>query len=130
MPRVKKPYLQDDSFDAFLAQEMKDPAFARKYEALGPEFEIISQLIALRNKRKLTQAQLAKRVGTKQPSIARLEKQAQAGNLAFLQRVASALGARIEVRLVPHEASRSTRITSAPRSTPSRRKGARSLKAS
>ena len=83
---------------------MKDPEFAREYEALRPEFEIVEQIIALRIKRKLTQKQLAEKVGTQQPSIARLERGGKVSDLGFLQRVADALDARVEVRLVPREA--------------------------
>ena len=127
MPRVEKTHTENGSFRAFLDEQMKDPEFAREYEALGPEFEIISQVIALRNKRKMTQAQLAKRVGTAQPSIARLESRGGARNLDFLRRVADALDARVEVRLVPREASRSKGTRSTPSAT-GHRASARSLK--
>jgi transcriptional regulator with XRE-family HTH domain len=40
-------------------------------------------------------------VGTKQPSIARLEKGETSPDLAFLKKLASALGARIEVNIIP-----------------------------
>jgi transcriptional regulator with XRE-family HTH domain len=49
------------------------------------------------------QAQLAKMVGTRQPSIARLENGNSLPSLSFLQRLAAALGAKIEVRLIPDE---------------------------
>lgn len=85
-------------------EHMRDPEFARAYEELGPEFDVISQLIDLRNQRKISQAKLAELVGTQQPSIARLESRQHIGDLTFLQRVASALGAELQVRLVPREA--------------------------
>lgn len=50
----------------------------------------------------LTQAQLAELVGTKQPVIARLEDADYEGHsLSMLQRIASALNARLELRMVP-----------------------------
>ncbi len=85
-------------------EHMRDPKFARAYEELGPEFDVISQLIDLRNQRKISQAKLAELVGTQQPSIARLESRQHIGDLTFLQRVANALGADLQVRLVPREA--------------------------
>ncbi|HWQ83694.1 MAG TPA: helix-turn-helix transcriptional regulator [Anaerolineales bacterium] len=54
----------------------------------------------LRLQRGLTQAQLAELVGTQQPSIARLENGSSIPSLSFLHKIASALNARIEVRLV------------------------------
>jgi transcriptional regulator with XRE-family HTH domain len=50
--------------------------------------------------RGLTQTQLAELVGTRQPSIARLENGSSLPSISFLQKVAAALDARVEVRLV------------------------------
>jgi predicted transcriptional regulator len=44
---------------------------------------------------------LADLVGTKQSSIARLERGTTPPNLSFLSKVAAALGARVEVHLTP-----------------------------
>jgi ribosome-binding protein aMBF1 (putative translation factor) len=50
----------------------------------------------------LTQAQLAELIGTKQPVIARLEDADYEGHsLSMLQRIAEALGQRLEVNFVP-----------------------------
>jgi DNA-binding XRE family transcriptional regulator len=96
-----KRYTQGTSFEAVRTEQLKDPEFEREYQALGPEFEVIEQILALRIKRGLTQRQLAERVGTQQPSIARLERRRGATDLNFLRRVAQALDARLEIRLVP-----------------------------
>jgi transcriptional regulator with XRE-family HTH domain len=40
-------------------------------------------------------------VGTRQPSIARLENGSSVPSLSFLERIAAALDARIELRVVP-----------------------------
>jgi len=48
----------------------------------------------------LTQTQLAELVGTRQPSIARLENGSSVPSISFLKKVAAALDARIEVKLV------------------------------
>jgi transcriptional regulator with XRE-family HTH domain len=50
----------------------------------------------------LTQAELARMVGTQQPVIARLEDADYQGHsLSMLQRIASALKQRIEIRFIP-----------------------------
>lgn len=72
---------------------------------MEPELDIVDQIIALRRKRRMTQRELAAKVGTQQPSIARLERKRQTTDLHFLRRVADALDARLEVRLIPREAS-------------------------
>jgi transcriptional regulator with XRE-family HTH domain len=53
----------------------------------------------------LTQAQLAELVGTKQPSIARLENGEGSPSLSFLEKVAQALGAEVKVQLIPNSAA-------------------------
>jgi ribosome-binding protein aMBF1 (putative translation factor) len=63
---------------------------------------VAQMLFDARSAAGLTQAELAKLVGTKQPVIARLEDADYEGHsLSMLQRIAEALGARLEVRIVP-----------------------------
>ncbi len=79
------------------AEQMRDPQFVTALAELEPAY----QVARLRILRGLTQEQLAELVGTKQPGIARLESGASTPTLSFLRKVAEALGARLEVRLVP-----------------------------
>ena len=87
-------------FDQLLAKQMRNKAFKEAYEELEGEYELAKQVIRLRSAAHLTQAELAERVGTSQPAIARLES----GNhrnvtLSFITRVARALEAVPELRL-------------------------------
>lgn len=63
----------------------------------------VAQLIYdVRTKAGLTQKQLADLVGTKQPVIARLEDADYEGHsLTMLQRIAAALGHKVEIHLKP-----------------------------
>ena len=74
------------------------------YEALGPEFEILRQMLQVRQAAGLTQAQVAERMGTKPPAVTRLDASLSRGqhspSLATLRRYAEAVGCRLEVRLV------------------------------
>lgn len=87
------------TFEDWQNEQLKDASF----RAVARELEPGYQVARLRIQHGLTQAQLANLVGTRQPSIARLESGEQKPSLSFLQRVAEALNARIEVRLVPVE---------------------------
>jgi transcriptional regulator with XRE-family HTH domain len=82
---------------------MQDPAFAGAFHEMEPEFQAAWEVIRLRLDQGLTQKELAEWVGTQPASISRLERAAHKPNVAFLQRVAEALGARIEIRLVSEE---------------------------
>lgn len=83
-------------FEDWETKKTQDPAFAAAAENLEPGY----QVARLRLQRGLTQAQLAELVGTRQPSIARLENGTSAPSLSFLNKIATALEARIEVRFV------------------------------
>jgi transcriptional regulator with XRE-family HTH domain len=63
---------------------------------------LIAQLIyQTRTNAGLTQAQLARMAGTKQPVISQLEDADYAGHsLALLRRIAEALGKQLEIRFV------------------------------
>ncbi len=63
--------------------------------------EVASRLYALRKRAGLSQAELARRVGTTQSVISRLEDADYGGHsLALLQRIAAALERRVEIRFV------------------------------
>jgi transcriptional regulator with XRE-family HTH domain len=83
-------------FEDWELEKQNDAEFMEAAEGLEPGY----QVARLRILRGLTQAQLASMVGTRQPSIARLENGSSQPSLSFLQKIAEALDAKIEVRLV------------------------------
>jgi len=78
---------------------LKDPEVAREYEKLRPRYELISQLIGARIKKGLTQAELAKKMGTKQSAIARIESGNANPSIAFLEKLTQALGSKLIIQL-------------------------------
>ena len=87
-------------YDELLKKKLKDPKFKKEYNALEEEFAIAAEVIKLRLKANLTQKELAEKVKTSQPAIARLES----GNyknisLVFLKKIAKALGAETIIHL-------------------------------
>jgi len=85
------------TFKDWEAEQLKDPEFVDALKELEPGY----QIARLRIQRGLTQAQLAELVGTKQPAIARLESGQGTPSIAFLRRLACALGAKLELRFIP-----------------------------
>jgi len=66
--------------------------------------EVARLIYEARTEAGLTQAALAQRIGTTQPVIARLEDADYEGHsLSMLQRIAVALGQRLELQFVPLE---------------------------
>lgn len=60
-----------------------------------PVLDLAHLVMAARYEAKCTQQELAERMGTRQPSIARVEKGDVEPSIAFLRRVADALGATL-----------------------------------
>src|SRR5262249_32114526 len=61
------------SVEAWKRKMMKNPAFKKEYDALEEEFSLINELLSARSRAKLTQAQVARRMGTSQSAVARIE---------------------------------------------------------
>ena len=74
---------------------LKNKSTLKAYENLEPEFALARMIIEKRLKRGLTQAELARKIGTKQSAIARLESGAYNPSIKFLSKVAGALGAKL-----------------------------------
>lgn len=78
---------------------LEDKEVKKEYDRLAPRYELISQLIEARNKKGLTQKQLAEKVGTRQSAIARLEGGNVNPSIEFLEKVSSALGRKLTVQI-------------------------------
>ena len=90
---------------------LRDPETRAAYEALEPAYQVACRRI----EQGLTQEELATRVGTKQPSIARLEAGRGEPSISYLRRVAAALGCQLDIRLVPQDATPNADQPSSPR---------------
>lgn len=80
---------------------LKDPAYRKAYADLAPEFETAAAVIRARALAGLTQEALARKTGTSQAAIARLEGGRIAPNLRTLRRIAAATGTRLRFDFVP-----------------------------
>ena len=87
------------SFEEMKADMLKDEEFKIEYEKLKPRYEAIEQIIRARKEQNITQAELAKRVGTQKSNISRLESGNYNPSLDFLAKIAESLGKKISVTL-------------------------------
>ena len=85
------------TYSQFKREAFRSKKIKTAYATLEPEFQIITALIKRRLEKGITQLELAKRVGTKQSAIARLESGTYNPSLDFLKKVTSALDARIRI---------------------------------
>jgi transcriptional regulator with XRE-family HTH domain len=84
-------------FSDWQAGQNQDPVFV----AESRQLELGYQITRLRLLRGMTRAELADKVGTRQPTIARLENNSSLPGLSFLERIAGALDARVEIKIIP-----------------------------
>lgn len=90
------------NFDSYLEEQLKDPSFAERFEKAGQAWDVAIKLASLRKASGLSQKELAKRVGTSQQQISRLESPSYEGHsLSMLRRVVDVLGASIRVEIQP-----------------------------
>jgi len=80
---------------------MKEPGFRQGYDELAAQFELAGLLIEARTGAGLSQHQLAKKMGTSQSTVARLESGAGKPSLSTLERFAAATGMKVRVSFEP-----------------------------
>src|SRR3954471_22399015 len=97
---------------ALVKKMLKQPDVKAEYDAQAEEFALLDELLRARRKAGLTQAEVAARMGTKTPAVARLEagggSRRHSPSVATLRKYARAVGCRVEIRLKPSEPDEST----------------------
>jgi len=85
---------------------LKEPKYKKAYDALEEEFVLAGAVMDVRNRAGLTQEELARRMGTTQPVVARLESGRTRPSMRTLERLAEATGSRLLISFAPLEAKR------------------------
>ncbi len=84
-------------FEVWEKEALNDPVFKSEYDKLQPEFAMIRARID----RGLTQEELAKKIGTKQSVISRLESGKGNPSVGFLKKLAEALNSDLKINFEP-----------------------------
>lgn len=77
---------------------LKRPDVRKALQDNELEHAIARELIEARIKRKITQLELSRKIGTKQSVVSRMESGSSTPSVSLLKRVAHALGAKLEIR--------------------------------
>ncbi|MBN2094214.1 MAG: helix-turn-helix transcriptional regulator [Candidatus Zambryskibacteria bacterium] len=85
-------------FSKIRAKWMKDPEYRKLHKASAFEFEILKAIIKARAKKKMSQRELAEKIGVKQSALARFESGRSNPTLGFLKKVVSGLGLTVTVK--------------------------------
>lgn len=90
---------QTYTFRDHFKESLKNPEFRKAWEESEAEYLLSKALIEARIKSKLSQRDLAKRIGTSQAAISRIEGMEGNPSLSFLKRIAHALGTKLQISL-------------------------------
>lgn len=89
------------TLDAYLQEQLQDPEFAKEYEAIQPEMDIIKAIVDTRTSQNLTQKELAARTGINQADISKLENGTRNPTVNLLKRLADGMGMTLKIEFVP-----------------------------
>ena len=107
-------HVKDDEDMAELVQSvrdkgMQDPEFAKAYEEIQPEMNVIRAMIEARTSQHMTQKELSERTGIAQTEISRLENGTRNPSIKLLQRLADGMGMVLNVTFTPKETAAGTK---------------------
>jgi len=88
------------AWDRYVKQQLKTPAVRQAYEEETKVLSIGVELANQRRRKGLTQAQVAKQIGTSAPQLSRTERRPENVNMRTLIRYAEAVGMELDIKLV------------------------------
>ena len=89
------------TFQSRLREDMKDPEFKKHYQEESQALKLALRIAELRDRKGLSQQELAKLMGTSQQAISRLESGEYDGfTLKTLEKIAEATGMRVNIEFV------------------------------
>ena len=90
--------MKKTNFDNYLKYQLKDKVFAERFRQAGKAWDVALKISALRKEAGMSQKELARKLGTSQQQISRLESPSYEGHsLSMLRRVADVLDAEVYV---------------------------------
>jgi ribosome-binding protein aMBF1 (putative translation factor) len=87
-------------FKKYKEELLESPDIKEKYDELEEEYNLVEEILRKRIERNMTQKDLARKIGTKQSAIARLESGKYNPTVKFLKKVAKALDSKLRIEFV------------------------------
>ncbi|RZU38232.1 Xre family transcriptional regulator [Fluviicoccus keumensis] len=86
------------------AKALQNADVKQAYDGLEEKYALLREMLHARSAAGLTQAEVAARMDTQAPAIARLERLGKhSPSIETLRKYAQAVGCKLEIRLVPQE---------------------------
>lgn len=87
-------------FKTYLNKQLKNPEFKKHYDDAGKQLQIAYQIMQLRKQQGISQSELAKKIGTTQSNVARIEAGQQNFTTATLQKIATVFKRDLRIEFV------------------------------
>lgn len=91
---------KNNDFRSYLKVNLKDPQIKKHFNEYGKQLEIAYQILQLRKKSQMSQAELANKIGTTQSNVARMETGQQNFTTATLQKIADVFSCDLKINFV------------------------------
>ena len=91
------PFVTVDIHKVIEEEKQKDPAFRKAWDESREEYRLLGEMMAIRKKNHITQAELAKMTGQRQQNISEVEKHERRISLRNYCNLLKAMGYKLEV---------------------------------
>jgi len=98
MNKIKKT--KQINFQNYLTEQLKNPVIKKHYNEYGKQLEIAYRILQMRKQKGISQSELAKKIGTNQSNIARMEAGEQNLTTSTLQKIAWAFNKDLKIDFV------------------------------
>ena len=98
---MKKKLRAGISLNEVLKKDLKDPGFRKDFDEADIEARLAVQIALARDRAHLSQVQLAKKLGTKQQTVSRIERGGQNLTLHTLWKISQAVHSRLVIEFRP-----------------------------
>lgn len=86
-----------NSYELDLKKDLKDPEFKKYFDKYGKQLEAAYRILNLRKQKRISQKDLAKKLGTSQAAVARMEAGNQNFSLKMLGKIADVFGKKLKI---------------------------------
>lgn len=97
---TKKNPQRSMNFQVYLDTQLKNPEVKKHYDLSGKQLDIAYQVVKLRKRYGISQSQLAKKLGTTQSNVARIESGQQNFTTVTLTKIARAFKRDLRIEFV------------------------------
>lgn len=87
----------------FKNTQMNNPEFAKEYNTIQPEMDVIRAIVDARTSQNLTQKELAQKTGINQADISKLENGTRNPSINLLKRLADGMGMALKIEFIPKQ---------------------------